>query len=100
MCSRKAKLYCNERKSNGVESAVRVRQIHLDRTASTMKPGAFVTYPVYAVLQNFCIQIQRRHIYSKHKPVGFLPVEYEDGGCDVEEHEQVKCCETGGMVRD
>lgn len=37
--------------------------------------GTFVMHPVNAMLLNFSIELQRKHIHNEHTVVGFLLVE-------------------------
>lgn len=56
MCSEKSKVYRNDKVSNRVRRNAGLGHIYLENTASSMKRGAFVMYPVQQVLVNFTIK--------------------------------------------
>lgn len=70
-------------------------QVHADKTASTMKRGAFKIYLVHAVLLNFNTKFRVNFIRNAHTLVGFLPVKYEEDYSTVQRISRQECKENG-----
>lgn len=80
MGSEKAKLYWNEKESNGAWTYVGLVQIFLDNRPSTMKRGTFIIYLIDAVLLNFSVDFERS-LFTIDADLGdFDLLEYEKHG--------------------
>lgn len=78
MCSGTRKAYWNGLESNRPRSVLGLVQEFPDKTASTMKYRAFLTYLVHSVLLNFSVEVRCNITFNEHTPVGFPPVEYKE----------------------
>lgn len=60
-------------------------RVYPDKTASTMKRGEFVMYPVPAVLPSFSLELRQIIIYNGHALVGCLPAGYKEDYSTIQE---------------
>lgn len=61
------------------------------------KRAMFGMYPVHAVLPNFSVEFEWKLIYNGHT-FEIPTVEYEEGGCSLEEFKEVKSSEMGALI--
>lgn len=71
-------MYCNRKEGHGVQSAVGLGQIGLDKLPTTVNCGVLVVYPAHDLLLNFNMQLRRKLISNGHSLVGLRPVYYEE----------------------
>lgn len=67
------------------------------KTPRKMERGAFMMHLVHAVLLNFCVELQKKHIYSAPTLIRFLPAKYEVGDSGLQKFEDVESSEMGCM---